>query len=311
MANYSNYLSMVRDKELVEESKLLPDFVLNTNPIIQVSKVTKKSIPGFPFAEIWDDVFTEEECKAIIDSLEKSGELSFWNPIDKEKKDFRDVDTVESDMSLLSNFMWERIKHLFTHHSFSIREEDDYSELDTVGEWKASGIYERMLFGRYGKGGHFGPHTDGSVCLDANKRTFWTILLYLNTIPEDGGGATSFVDPRQKLEKFHKDEDGRDRTIPENVLYKVQPKAGRIVAFFFTDMHEGEPVSSGYKKYMIRTDILFNRINPILTSENDQKAYKMWLDAQNIAEKGDPGTAVSLFKKAFKLSPELASLLKC
>ncbi|KAH8741901.1 prolyl 4-hydroxylase alpha subunit [Cryptosporidium ryanae] len=311
MVNYSSYLSMVRDKELVEESKLLPEFVRNTDPIIQVSKVEKSSVPGFCFSEVWDNVFTEEECKAIIDSLEKSGELSFWNPVDNESKDFRDVDTVESDMNLFSNFMWERIKCLFSHHKFSISEDDEYSELDTIGEWRASGVYERILFGRYEKGGHFGPHTDGSVCIDANKRTFWTILLYLNSIPEEGGGATSFINQKQKLQKFHKDEDGRDRSIPENVLYKVQPKAGRVVAFFFADMHEGEPVYSGHKKYIIRTDILFNRVNPILTSDTDRKAYKMWIDAQNIAERGDPDTAVSLFKKAFKLSPELASLLKC
>ncbi|KAH8584975.1 prolyl 4-hydroxylase alpha subunit [Cryptosporidium sp. chipmunk genotype I] len=311
MGNYSKYLSIVKEKDTVNEEKVLANFVYEKDPSIDAKNITRKKVPGFPYAEIWDDVFSEDECKAIISSLEKSGEFSFWNPGNSAKKTYRNVDTIEGNMRVLSKFIWERVKNIFTFHEFEITENDSYSEEDNIGKWKSIGIYEKMFFGRYSDGGHFGPHTDCSVCIDTNTRTLWTVLLYLNTIPEEGGGATSFVDESQKTQKRFVDEFGRERTNPNNVITKVQPKAGRMVIFFIADMHEGEPLCSGYTKYILRTDILYKRVDPILTSEADQKAYVLWLKGKDLTYRGNLDEAKEIFRKVSEISPELATKFNC
>ncbi|EEA07280.1 uncharacterized protein CMU_001510 [Cryptosporidium muris RN66] len=310
MVNYTNNLSMVVDKELVHESLLTPEFVYHNNSQFETKNIQCSEILELPTAYIWDNVLTEEECSVLIEKLESSKSYSFWNPA-SQSKEFRNVDTIESNMNDFAEFLWKRIEPIFRYKILNIKEDDNFSEYDTIGEWEASTIYPKMLFGRYSEGGHFGPHTDGSVSLDINTRTFWTILIYLNTIPTEGGGATVLVDKRQKSLPFYKDKQDRDRSYPEFILSRVQPKCGRVLTFSFADMHEGEPISPGFYKYIIRTDVIFKRKDPILTSTHDQEAYKLWLEAQEIAEKGDPYKAVELFKKSFRLSPKLAELLKC
>ncbi|KAF7455803.1 tetratricopeptide repeat-containing protein [Cryptosporidium felis] len=305
MGNYSKYLSIVKGKEMVDEEKILPEFVGNIDPKLQTKKITRRKVPGFPYAEVWDNVFSEEECRIIVQTLEESGEFSFWNP-GNSTKSYRNVDTIEGNMNKFSKFIWERIKELFTFHEFEINEEDSYSEEDNTGKWRSTGIYEKMFFGRYRNGGHFGPHTDCSVCLDTNTRTLWTLLLYLNTVPEEGGGATSFVDESQKIEKRFIDDSGRERTNPNNIITKVQPKAGRTVIFFIADMHEGEPLNNGYTKYILRTDIVYKRVDPILTSDSDQRAYILWLKGKDLIYREKFDEASEVLKQVAKISPELA-----
>ncbi|KAJ1609208.1 tRNA adenylyltransferase Cca1p [Cryptosporidium canis] len=311
MGNYSKYLSIVKEKDPVEEEKVAPDFIYEKDPCIGTKLITREKIPGFPYAEIFNNVFSEEECNEIISSLEESKEFSFWNPGNSSKRSYRNVDTIEGNMKSMSNFIWERIKGVFDFHEFEISDSDFYSEEDNIGKWKSVGIYEKMFFGRYRNGGHFGPHTDCSVCIDTNTRTLWTILLYLNTIPEEGGGATSFLDQAQSSQKRFIDELGRERYNPNNLITKVQPKAGRVVTFFISDVHEGEPVSPGYTKYILRTDILYKRVNPILTSDLDQRAYALWLKGKNYIYKGNLEKAREIFKQVSEISPELATKFNC
>ena len=54
------------------------------------------------------------------------------------------------------------------------------------GTWKAVGVNEHLLFARYTDGGHFSPHTDGYTIVDFNKRSLYTLLLYLNDCQEGG-----------------------------------------------------------------------------------------------------------------------------
>lgn len=311
MGNYSKYLSIVKEKDAIDEERVTPGFVYKSDPSRGAEHISRSQVPGFPYAEVWDGVFSEDECKEIISALEESGEFSFWNPGNSARKSYRNVDTIEGNMKALSCFIWERIKGVFAFHEFEISREDSYSEEDNVGRWKSVGIYEKMFFGRYREGGHFGPHTDCSVCIDTNTRTLWTVLLYLNTVPEDGGGATSFVDESQKVEKRFIDECGRERSNPSNVVTRVQPKAGRVVTFFIADMHEGEPLSPGYTKYILRADIFYKRTDPILTSKSDQEAYVLWLKGRDLVHRGRSDRAKDIFRQVSEISPELAARFNC
>lgn len=72
------------------------------------------------------------------------------------------------------------------------------------GTWRAQGIYEHLLFARYDEQGHFSPHTgqqrlllstlwlteaDGYTILDFNRRSYYTVIVYLNDCAD--GGTTA------------------------------------------------------------------------------------------------------------------------
>eukprot|EP01035_Chromulina_nebulosa_P019547 gene19547-25445_t len=71
--------------------------------------------------------------------------------------------------------------------------------------------------------------------------------------------------------------------------------------------HEGTPPS--IVKHIIRTDVMFKRSQSICDSPEDILAYELFKEAEVIAESGDIDKSIALFKKAFKLSPQMASLL--
>jgi hypothetical protein len=92
--------------------------------------------------------------------------------------------------------------------------------------------------------------------------------------------------------------------------------------------HEGEPVGEGCEKYIIRTDIMFERRPMLLTSDTDKEAYRLYREAECLECEGDPLEAAKLFRKvpegflvyrlsnepflslsqAVKLSPALAAI---
>ena len=61
--------------------------------------------------------------------------------------------------------------------------------------WVLDGVNPTWLFARYKSGGHFSPHTDGTTIFDFNKRTLYTIIIYLNDTP--GDGHTRLFDDKQ------------------------------------------------------------------------------------------------------------------
>lgn len=73
-------------------------------------------------------------------------------------------------------------------------------------------------------------------------------------------------------------------------------------------IHEGEPVGTNSVKYIIRTDIIFRRRNPICTSSNGLEAYKCFREAELLEADGKVMEAAQLYRRAFKLSPELAAV---
>ncbi len=62
-------------------------------------------------------------------------------------------------------------------------------------------------------------------------------------------------------------------------------------------------------KYIVRADIMFARVVPLLSSPSDRDAYALYQRAEDLAGWGRVDEAVPLFRKAFKISPELACLL--
>jgi hypothetical protein len=91
------------------------------------------------------------------------------------------------------------------------------------------------------------------------------------------------------------------------VLDAVLPKAGRVLVFYHRLMHEGLPSRC---KYIIRTDYIFKRCEPLLTSERDREAYKLYQEAELLAEDGKARAAGEKFRIAFKMSEGLRKIFK-
>eukprot|EP00920_Eleutheroschizon_duboscqi_P018063 GHVT01043188.1.p1 GENE.GHVT01043188.1~~GHVT01043188.1.p1 ORF type:complete len:379 (+),score=83.32 GHVT01043188.1:809-1945(+) len=256
-------------------------------------------------AFVLEDVLSGPECDALVKAAEQGG-FTFWDEAKTASSDFRAAFTIEVKHQELADLIWSRVARSISP-TFHIDPEDkDRFECDLEGDWDACGINPHFLFCRYRDGAHFGPHSDGSTVLSLNHRSLSALVLYLNDVAD--GGGTAIVDNKQQEVAIAKDGEGRYRSKPEFVLDVVEPKKGRGLSFYYTQMHEGCPVVPGSEKYIIRTDILYKRREPIFCAPSDLLAFDCWNTAQTLAEKGDTDGALLLFKKCCRLSPGLAAL---
>jgi predicted 2-oxoglutarate/Fe(II)-dependent dioxygenase YbiX len=182
------------------------------------------------FAIVIPKVFSDEECKRMIDETEQKGyESAFVNVGDG--RQVLDIDCGKnsrciSDSVEKSNEIWERVKeHAPSTWNFGST------------SWQAVGLNERLRFLRYSPGDFFAPHYDGYYQRENGECSFITLLLYLNEGFE--GGTTNFLDI---------DRDGRQS--------EVKPRAGDVLLFQHDIFHSGTKVSAGLK-YVVRTDVMY------------------------------------------------------
>lgn len=267
------------------------------------------------------EVLSREECQSLQQAMDSCSHLSFWNDQGRghdAARLFRDADTVEVTLPSLAEKIWRRVAPVLDLSPIVIGEEDDehtnpHWERDLPGEWHPCGLNHNFLFARYPEGGHFAPHTDGRVVYDFNVRSFRSVIIYLNDIPlENGGGGTRFYD-KSALEHLKQNERGQwtcdKECLGDLVTIEVSAETGKFLSFDQTLVHEGISCKNDYCKYIIRSDIMYQRVPPLLTSDKDQMAYNIFRQAEEMAENGDVDGSIVQFRRAFKLSPELAHLM--
>ena len=132
------------------------------------------------FAIIVDNVFTEQECKDLIDLTESKGykEALVGGQqirIDTQRNNWR---CMIDDPELAAN-IFTRVKR--------------YIPPQWLGQ-KMVGLNERLRFLKYKPGEYFKPHNDGIfVRDDKTQMSYVTIHLYLNEVAEKKGGETTFT----------------------------------------------------------------------------------------------------------------------
>ena len=222
-------------------------------------------------------LLSRDECQGLISATEKLG-FSFWNPV-HDRRDYRNADTVEVTHQQLADALWRRLKHLVPC-SVTIAPGSARYSRELAGTWVAVGMNPNMLFNRYGAGGHFSPHTDGYTVVDFNTRSMYSALIYLNDCSV--GGATRMMEESGDAladhvqEEFVEDSAGRKRYAESRIRASVQPVAGHALFFFQDTLHEGEPVGAGHCKYIIRSDVMFERSPRVLDAPHDQvRAHPM------------------------------------
>jgi len=252
-----------------------------------------------------DDVLSGEECGFLVEKAEKLG-FSFWDERIEKKTAFRNADTVEVVQDELAEFLWGRLKGCCDE--VVVADEDEEHERwqrDLIGEWEPCGTNRNILFARYRQGGHFAPHTDGFSIESCDKRSMYSIVLFLNDCKE--GGGTRFFEQEQK-EQLVLDDAGRFVGTEDLTKFCIEPKAGRAVIFFHNIVHQGVPVGVGSEKYIIRSDVMFRRRNPVCKTERDREAFQLYQAAQEKSIAGQSDEAIQMFRKAFKMSPVLSDL---
>ncbi|KAJ3150886.1 hypothetical protein HDU89_002883 [Geranomyces variabilis] len=113
--------------------------------------------------------------------------------------------------------------------------------------WGYSSTYLRSnaRVSLYRAGGRFRPHYDGPYVSPARSPSWpgdsskYTLLVYLNTVADGGGGATRFAN----VETWEK--------------MDVAPVAGRGVVFDYHVLHAGLPVEAGAEKWVLKMDVMF------------------------------------------------------
>jgi hypothetical protein len=264
-----------------------------------------------------DGVLSPHECTALRQRIEDSKDLSFWcagKECDDDIRSFRNAFTIELFTHEFADRIWRRVKHLLSENIIVDIPDDpdnDDFERELVGIWEPSGMNPDNLLVRYPSFGSFAPHTDGRAVIDFNHRSHYSALIFFNTVPIEMGAGTRFYDKSAvaKLEKKTINNVEYWTADPSLITAAVGAVEGRLLIFHQALVHEGIPPIEPYMKYILRSDVIFARNPPICDGIQDREAYRLFKQAEDLAENGEVDAAVPLFKKAFKLSPEMARIM--
>ena len=204
-----------------------------------------------------DSVLSLGECRALIVAAEVTG---FHQTLVNEGRGHKvlDRDIRNSGRCIIKDTAF--VAALFER----VRARLPPRWVDGKGDpWRLVGLNERLRLLRYKVGQSFAPYMDESFVRGGEfeervgERSFMTAMIYLN----DGDDASAsdkvsdeqeFWGGRLRFVGFAPDGSARESA------FSVPPRAGRLLAFEHTLLHEGEPVRRGVK-YALRTDVMFAR----------------------------------------------------
>ena len=187
------------------------------------------------------DVVPPELCESIIQRFENDNrkvEGSYTYPVGDQL-----VTRLKNNVELSSDHPdWEDIQQIFLGYTCNVYDEySKYLKSTFIGYGDPRyPVYERELYmkniictpfaiQRLGKGDLYDWHHDYIL----NKPYFIQIIFYLNTLQENQGGCTEFIDGR-----------------------KVRPEVGKVLVYpcSWTFPHKGGEILDGYK-YICTTTI--------------------------------------------------------
>jgi len=180
-------------------------------------------------AFVLSNVFSPEECRALIDRAELQGFVkalvNIGNGREKAILDYRNSDRCIIDDPDFSLDIFSRVRRY----------------LPEIFEGRSLvSVNERLRILKYTPGNFFRKHCDSSYFRPENgEESKFTLQIYLNE--GSVGGAT----------RFH------SRYEPGGPYTDVIPRTGSVLIFQHDLLHEGALVSAG-TKYALRTDIMYS-----------------------------------------------------
>lgn len=191
------------------------------------------------------NVFTEEEADKIISVSESIGYESLEGLY---SSDYRNNDRIMiDDVSFCDTWFQRMIPYISKFvERVETRREEDYAKsgYDFASYGEITCLNNRLRLCRYTKNGLFLQHYDAAAkFIDSSSNAMlaskFTVMAYLNDIPDEEGGATRFYQ-----------HDGVSPTL------SIHPRRGHVVIFPHKLLHDGE-LCQAERKYIIRSDVMF------------------------------------------------------
>ncbi|GAM18569.1 hypothetical protein SAMD00019534_017440 [Acytostelium subglobosum LB1] len=276
--------------EDIDTFKIYPD---HDKVVLESSREDLKVPKSIAF--LVNDLMSREECAFYIEESLRKGYVT----IEKEfPKEYRNNTRTLGKSKTLSAILWSRLqRHIRMEELEGIR---PYG-FDQEGVWIPVELDDCFTFGRYEPGGRFKPHLDATYAESPDRRSIFTMQIYLNDDYE--GGKTNFFLPANPLE------------VDKHVLSaSVTPKTGMAVLFNHDTLHEGAMVDKGVK-YIMRVDMMFLRIDKgyrLMSDENKAKmmrARELFFKADSLEkDDGDLEAAIATYVDAQMLLAALPSI---
>lgn len=258
------------------------------------------------------NTITREECKYLIKEMGRD-----MKPV-QYRHDYRRNDRCVFDSRNLADLLWERIRPFAEEFVVCVDPDparqrllgDDFSDdcpdalrlgYGSEGAWHPNCLNECLRFCRYQPGGFFRAHCDGCFQRSEDERSLFTCMFYLDGDFE--GGATRFldIDSTLKVDTYLK------IAAEDQVLATVVAEPGLCILFFQQGLlHEGADLQGGVK-HILRTDVMCRRDPATKMQRTPQQleAMKLVNEAQKAEADHECDKAASLYRRAFKMDPNL------
>ena len=282
----------------VEPVQIPDDFLPPTVPkeaCLQRIDFTKTDPPLLEyrdhFAAVIDNLFTEAECKALIQIAEASSittgsttpcwERAMINMGYGRQKlalDARNCGRIIYDSPLLAGRIFDRLLPCLKECDISTL----YNRALVTGlgavkrgeRLQATRLNERLRFLKYEGGEYFRPHCDGMyMTRDHREKSYFTIHLYLNGDGEQDTDELFHeqnrmdIDPSNQMNSTIDNKDPSAKLLggattfllcsSQNDAVRIFPKTGSVLVFQHNGLlHAGDDVFRGVK-YTMRTDIMY------------------------------------------------------
>ncbi|KAG2393822.1 hypothetical protein C9374_003586 [Naegleria lovaniensis] len=218
------------------------DYQTPTNENYQLDRIVENHDRCFTISSI----LYPEECHELIESTEQIG----YQDIDDEYvKEYRNSQRVLVKSKKLANLIWKRIIPFFKVSD--IEKVKPYG-FNNNGRWLPVRLNECMRFSKYSDQTFFKPHMDAQFVADENEKSIFTVLIYLNN--------SSYGPSLFKKVQLLKNLDTNDITVTFLKIGHVMPTKGTVAIFNHDLWHSGEMVNNE-TKYILRTEIIFQRID--------------------------------------------------
>ncbi|OMJ88767.1 hypothetical protein SteCoe_9232 [Stentor coeruleus] len=252
-----------------------------------------REIPNIKGAWLISNLLSQAECLNFIEKIQHDEIIDTSTRLREddnyEASIIRKSKRYKHDLPQLSQQIFERLKGI-APETLTFESEDDELGPFLTGTWKFHSVNEKISFLKYEVGGQFSKHRDGIYIQHQDLRSLITVLVYLNSDYQEG--RTSAYDDTGAYS------------------ISVEPIIGSAFMMIQRVLHEGGQVASGVK-LAVRFDLMYHREGEMNSEiEEKNKLAAEYLKMANELERSHQGLeAVKYYRMAFKLNPQLESIL--
>jgi hypothetical protein len=245
-------VSLLNPKRNLRTFDNYADFRFSPDPLFESSGM-KLSVHPYSSKSLYsiENVLTPMECQALIQQS-----VDHYQSLSSEFLEIeRQANRVLTQDPIFADILYQRLNPFIFQDSHL--DEIRPCGFGTMGKWIPDHINSCFRFNQYvGPSIGFTPHRDATYIRNEDLRSILTILIYLNDDFE--GGTTSFYKTMTKRTKEMRVCD--EMKSGSDLRFRFSPKQGSVLLFNHNMIHSGDPLPVESTKYLIRTDLVFRRV---------------------------------------------------